>query len=239
MDSSLLNWMKSTSVGGVTEIGVMSPIRPGRIPGERRTYEERLRSAMASVQHRASNGIPTELTRISTIHFGRMLIVRPEQYLMKSGVEYVAPEYGHAAAAANEKSTQYRSWLFTMVEFDGDLKVYFRDIAEFLGPYFDRIFDNCEDFPSTRNFEDFWAWIKRYQISSDLFHCAYPDLTAPRIKYLQEFKRQFDLFVDKVRTPTGKKVENMDDLFDEFLRESQQFGRDFPAPGGVYVTRKS
>ena len=242
MDDGVLNWMKSKSVGGVTEIGVMSPIRPGRIPGERRTYEERLRMAMRSVQRRADAGTPTELNRILTIHFGRMLIVRPEHYLLKSGVELPADPYaelgGDGKPEASNQTPVYRSWLLTMVVFDGDLKVYFRDIAEFLGESFDRIFENCEDFPDVGNFEAFWSWIKRYQISADLFHAAYPDLTVPRIKYLEEFKRRFDLFVETVRTPDGRKVDDMNDMFDAFLKDTQQYGVNFPAPGGVYLPGK-
>ena len=123
----------------------------------------------------------------------------------------------------------------TTLSVDGDLKVYFRDIAEFLGESFDRIFDNCEDFPKVENFEQFWAWIRRYQVSASLFHSAYPDLTVPRIKQLQDFKHRFDRFVETVRSPTGRKVDGIDDLFDAFLRENQQYGQGFPAPGGVYT----
>ena len=240
MDDDVLNWMKSKTVGGVTEIAVLAPIRPGRIPGERRTYEERLRFAMKSVQNRTDAGIPTELNRITTIHFGRMMIIRPDHYLVKSTANPSPDEFLEVGAKPNpDDASGYRSWLLTLVIFDGDLKVYFRDIAEFLGEYFDRIFENCEDFSSLSEFEEFWSWIKRYQISSDLFHSAYPNLTVPRIKYLEEFKRKFDLFVETVRTPTGRKVEDMNDMFDAFLRETQQQAQNFPAPGGVYITDKS
>jgi hypothetical protein len=51
-----------------------------------------------------------------------------------------------------------RSMLLTMVEFDGDLKVYFRDIATDLNTDFDLIFQNCENYPGTGNFELFWLW---------------------------------------------------------------------------------
>lgn len=244
MPKTVLEYMKSAHIGEATEIAVMSPIRPGRVPGERRTYEERLRFAMASVQDRTAKGIPTELTRISTIHFGRMMIVRPEMYLTKSGVDFLSPDFvplpdDEAEAKALEKrfaeQPQYRSWLLTLVVFDGDLKVYFRDIAEFLGDYFNRIFENTEDFPGVQEFEDFWSWIRRYQISADLFHSAYPNLTAPRIRYLEDFKHQFDLFVEKVRGPNGYRVGDLNDLFDDFLRQTSQREADFPAPGGVYL----
>ena len=234
-----LNWMTSKRLGGATEIAVMAPIRPGRVPGERRTYEERLRQRIASLQQRTEQGIPHELTRISTIHFGRMMVIRPEHFMAKSHPDHKPPEYREIGAndgmGAEPSDPVYHSWLLTIVNFDGDLKVYFRDIAEFLGEYFDRIFENCEDFPTVSRFEEFWQWIRRYQISADLFHSAYPDLTVPRIKHLQDFKRRFDEFVDQVRSPTGRKVDNLDDLFDQFLRETSQYSHDFPAAGGVYL----
>ncbi len=256
MRNDLLNWMDSTRIGGQTEIAVLAPIRPGRIPGERRTYEERARRTIASIQERAEQGIPTELSRITTIHFGRMMVIRPEHYLAKSALDpsrlvrdedgelidrkephnpfnpFIELKAGEDPPQINEH--EFRSWLLTLVIFDGDLKVYFRDIAEFLGEFFDRIFVNCEDFPGVGKFEEFWTWIRRYQISSDLFSSAYPDLAVPDIKHLQEFKARFDAFVKTVRSPTGRKVDGIDDMFDAFLRENGQFGMNFPAPGGVY-----
>jgi hypothetical protein len=112
-----------------------------------------------------------------------------------------------------------------------------RDIADYLARDFDRVFENCEDFPGTRGFDSFWRWVKRYQAPVDLFYTSYPDLSVVRIKQLEDFKRRFDAFVLKVRSPTGNRVNSMEELFDDFLRESQQYASDFPTPGGVYVTR--
>jgi hypothetical protein len=252
-----LSWVRSKTVGQVSEIAVMAPIRKGRIPNERRTYEERLRAAIANLQGRVEGGIPTELDKIRTIHFGRMLIIRPEQYLVYSdvdGVDYFPP-LPHAGIGVSgggnipvpiddfaelgrttvpEPRPEFRSWLFTLVEFDGDIRVYFRDIAEFLASAFDTIFRNCEDFPSTTRFEEFWAWIRRYQVESNLFAPRYPDLSVVRIKQLQDFKRRFDEFVANVRSPTGHRVKSMDELFDDFVKETQQYASDFPSPGGIF-----
>jgi hypothetical protein len=268
-----LSWVNSKMIGGVSEIAVLAPIRKGLVPGERRTFEERLRFAIANLAGRVANGIPTELDKIPTIHFGRMMIIRPEQYLVYSSVEGLEYEGGKRTMGAmtgipspiddyreimsveappdtpaqpepDQQQTkqeqdqpskpQFRSWLLTTVEFDGDLRTYFRDIAQFLSSDFDAIFRNCEDFPSTQDFEGFWAWIRRYQIETQLFYPHYPDLTVVRIKQLQDFKRRFDAFVAKVRSPTGPRVKSMDELFDEFLRKTQQYARDFPAPGGTF-----
>jgi len=257
-----LDWANSKMIGGVSEIAVLAPIRKGRVPGERRTYEERLRFVIANLANRVRQGIPTELDKIQSIHFGRMIIIRPEQYLVYSeveGVEYETttrngtniptgrgrsipkpiddyPLLLREGALPEEDGARpkFRSWLLTLVEFDGDLRTYFRDIAEFLESDFDSVFRNCEDFPSTRDFEAFWTWIRRYQIDVGLFYPRYPDLSVVRIKQLQDFKRRFDAFVAKVRSPEGRRVGSMDELFDEFLRKTQQYASDFPAPGGTF-----
>ena len=244
-----LNWVKSRSIGQVSEIAVLSPIKLGRVPGERRTYEERLRSAIDNLTARVQQGIPIELDRIRTIHFGRMIIVRPEQYLVYSdvpGVQYDETAKGKIPKpiddyfpleAAGGKPPTFRSWLLTLVEFDGDIRVYFRDIAQFIADDFDALFRNCEDFGTTRNFEGFWSWIKRYQIDSNLFYSRYGDLSVVRIKQLQEFKRRFDEFVAEVRPANGSRVKSLDDLFDQFLARTQQHASDFPTPGGIYKSK--
>ena len=66
-------------VGGVTELTLFTPIKLGPIPGERRTYEERLRQELASVQRRVDMKLNTPISIIPTIHFARWLILRPEQ----------------------------------------------------------------------------------------------------------------------------------------------------------------
>jgi hypothetical protein len=257
---NILKWPSSRTLGRISEVAVLAPIRKGRVPGERRTYEERLRMVISAIQMRAEQGIPNELDQIPTIHFGRLIIIRPEQYLTgaenlpwpdttptgtvgSSNVpdqiddyEEYSPKGSSDGATQEPKAPDFRSWLLTLVEFDGDPKAYFREIAEFLGRDFDRVFQNCEHFKTTRNFEEFWLWIRRYQIPVDLFYARYPDLSVARIKQLQDFKRRFDAFVARVRTPTGPRVRSLEDLFDEFLRETQQYARDFPTPGGAYVS---
>jgi hypothetical protein len=244
-----LNWVKSKTAGQVSEIAVLAPIKLGRVPGERRTYEERLRSAIDNLTMRVQQGIPIELDRVRTIHFGRMIILRPEQYLVYSdvpGVQYDQTAKGKIPKPFDDfvaldgpvaKPPTFRSWLLTLVEFDGDIRVYFRDIAQSIADDFDALFRNCEDFGTTRDFEGFWSWIKRYQIDTNLFYTRYGDLSVVRIKQLQDFKRRFDEFVAEVRPANGSRVKSMDDLFDQFLARTQQYASDFPTPGGVYKSK--
>lgn len=271
MDRERLNWARSRWAGNISEFGVMSPIIPGRIPGERQTYEERLRFVLDGLGRRSEAGLPSALRRIPSLHFGHVMIIRPEHYLTNSRLALRDTYYDHRSqgepplphniprpldqyvefnpvppkdsvvSPTKDKSENpahnpngFRSWLMTQVIFDGDPIKYLREIGEFIENDFDRVFENCEDYPMARDFEPFWAWVKRYQIRPDVFYTPYPDLSVARMKQLQVFKDRFDVFVAQVRSPTGKKVENMDALFDQFLRDNQQFSSDFPTPGGMY-----
>jgi hypothetical protein len=260
-----LNWAASKTIGGISEIAVLSPIKKGCVPGERRSYEERLAFAIDNLADRHRQGLPTELGRIPSIHFGRMIIIRPEQYLLYSEIsgvdyhppdersnvvdgriprpidDYVEQEPQKADAPKSQKADppKLRSFLLTLVEFDGDLKTYMRDVAEFLARDFDRVFENCEDYPTTRNFEPFWRWIKRYQINTNLLYAPYSNLSVARIKQLEDFKRRFDALVARIYSPTGSRVRSVEELFDEFLQQSQQYARNFPTPGGIFETDKS
>ena len=246
-----LNWTTSKTIGGISEIAVLAPIRFGCAPGERRTYEECLASTIQNLAERHQQGLPTELGRIPTIHFGRMIIIRPEQYLLYSALPPNVVGYyrdgelrdggggipvpiDYYLEESRNPPPKLRSFLLTLVEFDGELKAYMRDVAAFLARDFDRVFENCEGFPGTRNFEQFWLWIKRYQINTNLFYAPYSNLSTVRIKQLEDFKRRFDALVARIYSPAGARERSVEELFDEFLRQSEQYPRNFPTPGGIF-----
>src|SRR5262245_31970971 len=91
-------WATSIVRGRVTEVTVLTPIKRGFIPGEYRTYEERLRQLLTSLNERANAGLPTPISAIATIHFARWFIIRPEQYLRYSSVAGIAYEAPPASA---------------------------------------------------------------------------------------------------------------------------------------------
>ena len=256
-------WATSTVRGRVTEVTVLTPIKRGFIPGEYRTYEERLRSLLASLNERANAGIPTPISAIATIHFARWFIVRPEQYLRYSavkGVEYeAAPPAGvdpHAsprtlpANVPAPYSPDYRpadkmpppdapvlpSWLVFTSNYDGDLKAYIRMFSERIASEMDRIWSNCEGYPraGARDFERFWLYVRAHQIETNAFFAAYPDLSVARVQQLRVFKDQFDAFVVRTRGPDGKSVADIAALFDEFVIEQQAYTKDFPDEAGLY-----
>jgi hypothetical protein len=237
-------WAQSKFVGGVTELVLLTPITPGPIPGERRTYEERLRSELGSIQRRVERGLNTPISIIPTIHFAGWLILRPEQYLQGSVFPRTAPPALDPYTPADQPPAHdygFRTWLFFTSYFDGDMKDYLREFSNFLGKDVDRVWGNCEGYPEhgSMDFEAFWQYAKRHQIQTDAFFNAYPGVTVPRIYQLKVFKDRFAAFVRATRNPDGTSVEGVGDLLDRFILENQAYTADFPAVGGTYDVDQS
>ena len=232
-------WAQSKFVGGVTELTLLTPITPGPIPGQRRTYEERLRHELASIQRRVDRGLNTPISIIPTIHFAGWLILRPEQYLQGACFPQSAPPSLDPYTPADQAQThdyRFRSWLFFTSYFDGDLKDYLREFSSFLGKDVDRVWSNCEGYPAggSPDFEAFWQYAKRFQIPTEAFFNAYPALTVPKIYQLKVFKERFAAFVRATRSADGSSIEGVGDLLDRFIVENQAYTTDFPAIGGTY-----
>jgi hypothetical protein len=230
---------RSKTSGGVTELTLLTPIKLGPIPGERRSYEERLRFELSSVQRRVDRGLNTPVSIMPTIHFARWLILRPEQYLQGACFPgdkppVIDPYWLVGQTPAHDY--RFRSWLFFTSNFDGDLKAYLREFSVFLGRDVDRVWGNCEGYPEdgSWNFEAYWLYAKRYQITTDTFYNAYPGVTVPQINRLRLFKARFDAFVRMTRAPDGRSVENVAEMLDRFILENQQYSADFPAASGVF-----
>jgi hypothetical protein len=230
---------QSKFVGGVTELVLLTPITPGPIPGQRRTYEERLRQELGSIQRRVDRGLNTPISVIPTIHYAGWLILRPEQYLQGACFLKESPPTLDPYVPADQNPThdyRFRSWLFFTSYFDGDLKDYLREFSNFLGKDVDRVWGNCEGYPEggSLDFEAFWQYAKRYQIATDAFFNAYPFVTVPRVYQLKVFKDRFAAFVRATRKADGTSVDGIGDLLDKFIVENQAYTADFPAIGGTY-----
>jgi hypothetical protein len=209
--------------GGVSELTLLTPIIPGPIPGECRTYEQRLRQELSSIEQRLEQSVPTVIGSISVIHMAGWQILRPEQYLRLRPPD--TPGNG-----------KYYSWLLFTACFDGDMRSYLREFSVFIGDGVDRIWGSCEGYPveGSRDFERFWDYAKRHQLPKDAFFNGYPGLSVPRIYQLDLFKRRFDEFVARTRGPDGRTVENVAELLDAFLRENSAYPQNFPSQGGLF-----
>lgn len=262
-------WAASIVRGRVTEVTVLTPIKRGFIAGEYRTYEERLRSLLTSLNERANAGVPTPISAIATIHFARWFIIRPEQYLRYSSVAGVAYEPSarapepdvHASSPTLPQSVpavyspDYRpveqstaaaapilpSWLVFTSNYDGDLKAYIRMFSERIAGEMDRIWSNCEGYPiaGAKDFERFWLYVRAHQIETNAFFAAYPDLSVARVQQLRVFKDQFDAFVARTRGPDGRSVADIAALFDAFVMEQQAYTKAFPDDAGLYDDEQS
>lgn len=257
-------WATSIVRGRVTEVTVLTPIKRGFIPGEYRTYEERLRQLLTSLNERANAGVPTPISAIATIHFARWFVVRPEQYLRYSsvmGIAYEAPnpapepdphasrptlphrvpavyspDYVPAEQAPAPDAPILPSWLVFTSNYDGDLKGYIRMFSERIASEMDRIWSNCEGYPiaGAKDFERFWLYVRAHQIETNAFFAAYPELSTARVQQLRVFKDQFDAFVARTRGADGKSVDNIAALFDAFVMEQQAYTKSFPDDAGLY-----
>jgi hypothetical protein len=227
-------WARSLFANGASEFLLLSPIRLGRIPGERRTYLQRVKDTLALISGRLDAGFPTPLTTIPTIHFARWALIHPAQLKSRNRpAEEGKPKKQSKALESKEEHT----WLLTAVVFDGEASVYSRELASMIGDQLDGIFGNCEGYPSqgaARDSEGLWTWFRQYQLPTEVFHAPYGHLSVVRIRMLESFKARFDAFVASVRTPQGVAIGDLNVAFDEFLRKNQQFADGFPASGGTY-----
>src|ERR1700737_3181330 len=238
------NWVRSKSVGGVREVTLFTPIKKGLVRGELRTYEQRLQVELQMVQQRIDQRGPTPVGRVPAIHFARWLILRPPQYLYAdmdqlfcSGKDEQTPYRPAETSGDRGKKTSqpdlanFTSWLFFTSNFDGDMKTYLRDFSVVLGADVDRIWGNCEGYPAegSKNFDAYWAYAKRYQLTTHAFYNAYPGLSVPRIRQLEVFKGMFDAFVAKTRRgPDGRSVAGLADAFDQFIADTATIPSGFP-----------
>lgn len=251
------------SLGRSSELTVMTPVRPGMVPGEIRTYEERLKLVLTSIRERALSGVPTPIGQVPTIHFARWVIIRPEQYLRFSnvpGLHYEVPptpgDDGDPRALPDSRVLPYEpdyvplspgideaaeppvlpTWLLFTSNYDGDLKTYIRFFSTEVAADLDRVWSNCQGYPErgATDFDAFWDYIRRHQINTEAFYSAYPSLTTPRIHQLRVFRDAFDAFVARTRKPDGSSIDEIGALLDDFIRDHQAYTEDFPGRGGLY-----
>lgn len=221
----MAHWIDSKTVGGVTELTLLTPIKRGVIPGETRTYEQRLADHLKTVQLRIEQNIANPIGRLAMIHFARWQILLPDHYL-------------HYDKDGRVEGHQYQSWLLFTSNFDGDLKVYLNEFSAFIADDVDRIWGNCEGYPAggSRDFDAYWAYAKKHQITTQAYFNAYPGLSVPRIHELMTFRRLFDEFVAETRRLDGSSIEGLPAAFDRFLARTLVFSQNFPARGGVFET---
>ena len=184
----------SKRVGAVSEVTLITPIKSGRVEGEYRTYKQRLENVLDDVQQRELVGLPTPVSLLRQIHFARWVILD------------VPGRAGNLLFTSN---------------FDGEMKLYFRNFALELTDDIDRVWSNCEGYPGAKDFDRLWRYVKEHQINTRLFYSAYPTLTMPQIERLDALRNGFDEFLRK----EGGRLESAE----EIARNAEDLAKDFKA----------
>lgn len=153
----------STTLGGVTNLSVMAPIKIGLVEGfEPISYLERLRKVLDALHSARRNKreselfpplFPDSIGRFGIIHHFRYAIVPPD------------------SGAASHLSTGL--WRLSLnVTFDGGWEPYMRIIYRDLGTLLDLLFCHCNDYPGSRRsrFEDYCRWVRENEVESGTFY---------------------------------------------------------------------
>jgi hypothetical protein len=145
----------SKTVGQVTELTVIAPLKPGSAPI--------LRQVLNALQTTPESPVK----QIGTIHFARWVIIDNDTRL-----------------------------LFTS-NFDGSWEGYLRDFSQKTPDGMDRIFGHCDGYPAggCRDFEAFKDYVRKYQVTTDLFYAAYPESSVKAITEALRVKKLTDEFL--------------------------------------------
>jgi len=163
---------RTTQLGGITDLTLIAPIKPGLIQGglETGSYTERLRRTLATldaVRKRARESrltpspFPDPVGRLRGIHFFRYAILPARQAPLS------LPEPDR---------------LILNVTFDGGWEPYMRMIWGPIGALLDLIFCHCVDYPLAHasSFDDYMRWVRRHEIPADFFYADGPATVGDR-----------------------------------------------------------
>ncbi len=157
---------RSTGLGGITNLAVLAPIKPGMVIGfEPISYLKRLRKVLDGLQSSRQNVRESELRppffpdavgRFGIIHHFRYAIVPPEPE------QPTQPENG--------------TWRLSLnVTFDGGWEPYMRVIYRDLGTLLDLLFCHCDGYPgSNARFETYCGWVRRNEVEGGIFYADSP-----------------------------------------------------------------
>lgn len=149
---------RTTSLQGITDLTVLSRIKPGFVPGAFNTftYADRLTKVLRvlNVIRQASresalqrSPFPDSIGRFRSIHFFRFAVIPradaagPDQFLLN-------------------------------VTFDGGWEPYMRIIWKPLGKLLDVMFCNTEDYPMAFqcSFEEYMRWVRKHEVAGSFFY---------------------------------------------------------------------
>ncbi len=175
MTTDVASTPASTHLGGISNLALMAPIKPGFVDGiEAVTYTKRLEilltllnAARLTVREVAweQSPFPDLLGSVGILRSFRYAIVSPD-----------IGSAGEASAASNAlpgaPPTPGVHRLSLNVSFDGGWESYMRVIHRDLGPLLDAILCHCEGYPLARanTYETYTRWVRAHDFSGGLFY---------------------------------------------------------------------
>ncbi|HSW03100.1 hypothetical protein [Aquabacterium sp.] len=173
--------VKSIELGGLTNLAVLAPIKPGFVDGfETITYLERLRKLLNAMHASRVNLRESEMhSPVFPDTVGRWGIIRGFRYAI------VPPRI--AQARTGEPGT---SMLSLNVTFDGGWEPYMRVIYRDIGTLLDALFCHCVGYPGSRkgNFDEYCRWVRDNEMDAGIFY-ADSSVTMADQRYLSDIER--------------------------------------------------
>ena len=190
--------IKSTALGGIANLALVAPVRPGFIPGaDTFTYSRRLEVLLkvlmairvgARESSRHANPIPDAVGRLGILQSFRYALIPPR--VGSRGEDPLPPGVLDAGV--------YR--LYLNVVFDGGWEPYMRVIYRDLGYLLDTIFCNTVGYRlSTRHsFDDYTRWVREHEVPSGLLYTESSGSVLDQ-RYLEAVERTQRRAPDAVR----------------------------------------
>jgi len=180
--------IKSTQLGGIANLALIAPVRPGFIPGaDTYTYARRLEVLFKTLMAIRLGG--RESSRHATPFpdaVGRWGLLQSFRYAL------IPPEIGSrgesAPADVERAARPYR--LYLSVAFDGGWESYMRVIYRDLGYLLDTIFCNCVGYrlSTQHTYDQYIRWVRDHEVPAGLFYTESP-ATVLDHRYLAEVER--------------------------------------------------
>jgi hypothetical protein len=181
-------------LGGVNEITIITPIKPGRTPEGIMTYQQRLEAVLKSIRDREMQGIPTPIRLILTIHFARWIIWQ-DKLIFTSNFDGSMWQY---------------------------LRDFANLIADDLDRVWENCIGYPQQ--GSADFDAFWDYVCKHQVSTTAFYADNFMESVQRRRALLRFKSNFDAFlqqwhaVDKIKQNREFRA-----AFDEFVLQNQSY----------------
>jgi Dyp-type peroxidase family len=163
--------IKTRSLGGVSDLTLLAPIKQGLIPSlESATYKTRVQRLLRTLNSLRSSSheyvllraFSDAVERVGKINSVRVAIVEPDDRVLLA------------------------------VTFDGAWQSYIRVLWQKVGALLDVIFCNTEDYVSAvdHTFEEWLEWANRVQIETSFFY-GMPEATVDDIRYWRQAEAEY------------------------------------------------